>query len=65
MQYNISPEKMIGVKAQGISVNKMLQQKDALDYLETEVYNYALMTHMFKTDSQSISYKLMEKMYNG
>ena len=64
MQYNISPEKMIGVKPQGISVNKMLQQKTPLDYLETEGCTITPNGAMFKTDSQGFLPKLMEKMYN-
>ena len=64
MQYNISPEKMIGVKPQGISVNHLLKQKTPLDYLETEGCTITPNGAMFKTDSQGFLPKLMEKMYN-
>ena len=36
MQYNISPEKIIGMKSNGITVNKMLNESTPLTYLKTE-----------------------------
>ena len=61
MQYNISPEKMIG-KPQGISVNKMLQQKTPLDYLQTISVQLRLMLCLRQI--VKVLPKLIEKMYN-
>ena len=64
MQYNISPEKIIGMKSDGISVDRLLKKKTPLDYLKTEGATITPNGAMFKNDSQGFLPKLMEKMYN-
>ena len=36
IQYNISPEKIVGQTSHGINVNKMIDMKVPLNYLKTE-----------------------------
>ena len=62
VQYNISPEKIIGVEG-SISVNKMLQKKAGLDYLKTEDACLTPNGAKFKRDSQGFLPEMMEKMY--
>jgi DNA polymerase elongation subunit (family B) len=50
MQYNISPEKIIGVKSSGISVDKLLKQATPLTHLKTEGACITPNGAMFKTD---------------
>ena len=64
MQYNISPEKIIGMKSDGITVNKMLNQTTPLAYLKTEGATITPNGALFKTDSQGFLPKLLGKMYN-
>jgi len=64
MQYNISPEKMIGVKPNGISVDRMLKHATPLTHLKTEGATITPNGAMFKTDSQGFLPKIMEGMYN-
>ena len=64
IQYNISPEKIIGVKADGVSVNKMLKGTTPLDYLKTEGACITPNGALFKTDNQGFLPEMMEKMYN-
>jgi DNA polymerase elongation subunit (family B) len=64
MQYNISPEKIIGVKSAGISVDKLLLQATPLTYLKTEGACITPNGAMFKTDSPGFLPRLMESMYN-
>ena len=64
MQYNISPEKIIGVKSAGISVDKLLTQATPLTYLKTEGACITPNGAMFKTDSPGFLPRLMENMYN-
>jgi len=64
IQYNISPEKIIGVKSAGISVNKLLDKSTPLDYLKTEGACVAPNGALFKNDSQGFLPEMMEKMYN-
>jgi DNA polymerase elongation subunit (family B) len=52
IQYNISPEKIIGVKSSGINVNKLLSHTTPLDYLKTEGACITPNGALFKTDSQ-------------
>ena len=63
IQYNISPEKILGVKSSGVSVAKMLSNKTPLAHLKTEG---ACITPnaMFKNDSQAFLPEMMETMYN-
>ena len=62
IQYNISPEKIIGIEG-SISVNKMLQKKAGLDYLKTEDACLTPNGAKFKRDSQGFLPEMMEKMY--
>ncbi|MAG49903.1 DNA polymerase [Candidatus Woesearchaeota archaeon] len=64
MQYNISPEKIIGMKSNGISVNKMLKQSTPLSHLKTEGACITPNGAMFKTDGPGFLPRLLEKMYN-
>ena len=64
MQYNISPEKIIGVKSNGITVNKLLNHATPLTHLKTEGACITPNGAMFKTDSPGFLPRLMEKMYN-
>ena len=62
IQYNISPEKIIGIEG-SISVNKMLQKKAGLDYLKTEDACLTPNGAKFKRDNQGFLPEMMEKMY--
>ena len=64
MQYNISPEKIIGMKSNGITVNKMLNESTPLTYLKTEGATITPNGALFKTDSEGFLPKLLGKMYN-
>jgi len=64
MQYNISPEKIIGVKPTGISVNNLLYQKSKLGHLKTEGACVTPNGAMFKTDSPGFLPRILQKMYN-
>ena len=64
IQYNISPEKIIGVKSSGINVNKLLSHTTPLDYLKTEGACITPNGALFKTDSQGFLSEMMETMYN-
>jgi DNA polymerase elongation subunit (family B) len=64
IQYNISPEKIIGVKSSGVSVNKMLTQSTPLTHLKTEGACITPNGALFKTDNQGFLPEMMESMYN-
>src|SRR6056300_1226880 len=64
IQYNISPEKILGVKSSGVSVNKMLTQSTPLTHLKTEGACITPNGAMFKTDGQGFLPEMMETMYN-
>jgi len=64
IQYNISPEKIIGVKSNGISVNNLLYGQAKLGHLKTEGATVTPNGAMFKTDSAGFLPKLLGKMYN-
>ena len=64
IQYNISPEKIIGVKSSGVSVNKMLTQSTPLTHLKTEGACITPNGALFKTDNQGFLPEMMETMYN-
>jgi DNA polymerase elongation subunit (family B) len=64
IQYNISPEKIIGERPSGISVNKMLNQSTPLAYLKTEGACITPNGALFKTDNQGFLPEMMETMYN-
>ena len=63
IQYNISPEKIIGSSSKGVSVNKMLSNTP-LDFLKTEGACLTPNGAMFKNDSQGFLPEMMETMYN-
>lgn len=63
VQYNISPEKIIGSNTSGISVDKMLKGATPLDYLATEGACITPNGAKFKTDSQGFLPEMMETMY--
>ncbi len=64
VQYNISPEKILGLNSSGISVNKMLEKKTPLDHLKTEGATITPNGAMFKTDSQGFLPEMIQKIYN-
>ena len=64
IQYNISPEKILGESSQGINVNKMIDMKVPLNFLKTEGACVTPNGAKFKTDSQGFLPEMMEKMYN-
>ena len=64
IQYNISPEKIVGESSHGINVNKMLDMKVPLNYLKTEGACLTPNGAKFKNDSQGFLPEMMEKMYN-
>ncbi len=64
IQYNISPEKILGSSSHGINVNKMLEGTTPLDYLKTEGACITPNGAKFKNDSQGFLPEMMEKMYN-
>jgi len=61
MQYNISPETMVGFEPNSVSVDKMLNQESDLSHLDgsTITPNGA----MFRTDKRGFLPKLMDKLY--
>ena len=63
VQYNISPEKILGVKSQGISVNNLLYGKAKLGYLKTEGACIAPNGATFKNDNQGFLPEMIETMY--
>ena len=63
IQYNISPEKIIGVKSSGVSVDRMLEGRTPLEYLETDGACITPNGALFKTDSQGFLPEMMETMY--
>ena len=63
IQYNISPEKIIGVKSSGVSVDRMLEGRTPLEYLETDGACITPNGALFKTDSQGFLLEMMETMY--
>jgi len=63
IQYNISPEKIIGSSAQGINVNKMIDMKVPLNFLKTEGACITPNGAKFKNDSQGFLPEMMETMY--
>jgi DNA polymerase elongation subunit (family B) len=64
IQYNISPEKIIGLNSEGISVNKMLDKSTSLDYLKDKNVCITPNGALFKNDSQGFLPEMMETMYN-
>ena len=64
IQYNISPEKIIGESSHGINVNKMIDMKVPLNFLKTEGACVTPNGAKFKNDSQGFLPEMMEQMYN-
>jgi len=64
IQYNISPEKILGLNSEGISVNKMLNKSTSLDYLKDKNACITPNGALFKNDSQGFLPEMMETMYN-
>jgi len=64
IQYNISPEKIIGESSHGVNVNKMIDMKVPLNYLKTEGACLTPNGAKFKNDNQGFLPEMMEKMYN-
>jgi len=64
IQYNISPEKIIGLNSEGISVNKMLDKSTSLNYLKDKNACITPNGALFKNDSQGFLPEMMETMYN-
>ena len=64
MQYNISPEKIIGVEPSGISVDKLLDHATPLTHLKAEGACITPNGAKFKIDSPGFLPRLMESMYN-
>ena len=64
IQYNISPEKILGVKSSGVSVNNMLTKTTPLSHLKSEGACLTPNGAMFKIDSQGFLPEMMETMYN-
>jgi DNA polymerase elongation subunit (family B) len=64
MQYNISPEKIIGVEPSGISVDKLLNHATPLTHLKAEGACITPNGAKFKVDSPGFLPRLMESMYN-
>src|SRR5210317_730259 len=64
IQYNISPEKIIGESSHGINVNKMIDMKVPLNYLKHEGACLTPNGAKFRNDSQGFLPEMMEKMYN-
>ena len=64
IQYNISPEKILGENGQGVNVNKMIDMSVPLDYLKTENVCITPNGAKFKNDSQGFLPEMMETMYN-
>ena len=63
MQYNISPEKIIGVNPSGISVSKLLKQQSELSYLKDKDACITPNGAMFRNDNPGFLPRLLEKMY--
>jgi len=64
MQYNISPEKIIGLKPNGINVESLLYRKSELGYLKTKGVCVTPNGAMFKTDEAGFLPRILEKMYD-
>ena len=63
VQYNISPEKILGVDSSGVSVNKMLSKKTPLEFLKDKDACIVPNGAMFKRDSQGFLPEMVEKIY--
>ena len=64
IQYNISPEKIIGQDPSGISVNKMLKKSLDLSHLKNENACVTPNGAKFRNNGQGFLPEMMETMYN-
>jgi len=64
IQYNVSPEKLIGNSPVKVSVNDMIDQNVNLDFLKEKGACITPNGAIFKSDSQGFLPEMMEKMYN-
>jgi len=64
MQYNISPETIVGVEPKAAGVENFLNQKLNLKWAKDKNVSVAPNGAMFKRDKQGFLPELMEKMYN-
>jgi DNA polymerase elongation subunit (family B) len=64
IQYNVSPEKLIGNSPVRTSVNDMIDQNVELGFLKDKGACVTPNGAMFKTDSQGFLPEMMETMYN-
>ncbi len=64
MQYNISPEKFIGVETKSVGVENFLNEKLDLNWAQSKDVTIAPNGAMFKRDKQGFLPELMEKMYS-
>ena len=63
MQYNISPEKIVGMNPEGTSVNKLLSRKLNLDHLKGQDVCMAPNGATFKRDNAGFLPRLLDSMY--
>ena len=63
MQYNISPEKIVGMNPEGTSVNKLLSRKLNLEHLKEKDVCMAPNGATFKRDNAGFLPRLLDKMY--
>ena len=63
MQYNISPEKFVGVDTKAVGVENFLTEKLDLNFAKSKDVTIAPNGAMFKRDKQGFLPELMEKMY--
>jgi DNA polymerase elongation subunit (family B) len=63
MQYNISPEKIVGMNPEGTSVNKLLSRKLNLEHLKNKDVCMAPNGAVFKRDNAGFLPRLLDKMY--
>jgi len=64
MQYNISPEKFVGVDTKAVGVENFLTEKLDLNFAKSKDVTIAPNGAMFKRDKQGFLPELMEKMYS-
>ena len=64
IQYNVSPEKLIGNSPVRVNVNDMIDNKIDLNFLKDKNACITPNGAMFKADSQGFLPEMMEKMYN-
>lgn len=63
VQYNISPEKLIGTEKLNVSVEELLSEGKDLSYLKKKDWAMAANGHHFLRDSQGFLPRILESMY--